>query len=671
MAEVEIALSAAPNTGKTTLFNQLTGASQTTGNWPGVTVARKEGHFRLGEFDVRLVDLPGAYSITPTTLEERVVREYLLESPPDLVLNVLDAGNLYRGLGLTLQLALTGLPMVVAVNMMDEARAQGLEIDLDALASHLGVPVVGISARSGEGIERLREVLLETLREPRRGHHVPHISLPGTLEEEIARIARAVEQNQPDLGLDDAFVAVRLMEGGDAASHFVRRYPSLQAVAAEAEQARDRAEQILGQDLPTTCAQCRYNAARGLVKEVVHSPVSMPRGVADRVDALLLHPWFGIPIFFLVMLLLYQGVFALGAPVQEWLGGVVESFQGWLNGGFDTIGAPELLRSLVVDGVVAGVGVVLSFLPILVLFFSLLSLIEDTGYIARAAFLMDRAMHMLRLDGKAFISLLLGFGCNVPAVMGTRILSSRHNRVLAMLLIPFTLCSARLQVFLFLATILFTPTAAPWVLTGLYFTSFLVIFLVGLLLRPIHFGEPEPFIMELPPYRLPLPRSVWLRAWQEVRGFISRAGSLIVMGVVAIWVLTNLPPGATPGSADTIAGKIGMALAPIFEPIGIGWVETVALFFGFIAKEIFIGALAVVYGTSDLAGTVAARMTPLQGLSLMVFTLLYTPCVATLASIQAEAASWRVTLLSVGLGLGLAWVCAFLVYNAGRLLGFS
>ncbi len=669
MTDFTVALCAAPNTGKTTLFNRLTGANQTVGNWPGVTVTKKVGRFRLDGHDIELVDLPGAYSLSATTLEERVARDYLLQSPPDAVINIVDAGNLYRTLGLTLQLAMSGLPLIVVVNMMDEARRQGIEIDFEAMREHLGVPVIPLSARSGEGLEELRQTLLQVL-ERRIHEHPPHISFPPVLEEAVADLARRIARRGPR-EFDETFVALRLMEGGDAARRLLHRHPELAEVAAEAAQRRQSLETVLRADIPTVCAQCRFNAARGLLQEAVRQPREARENLTERLDGLLMHRWLGLPIFLLLMWLMFQGVFALGTPLQDALAAGLARLDTALRAWPPLLTLPPTLQSLLLDGLLAGVGVVVSFLPIIVLFFFFLSLIEDSGYMARAAFLMDRLMHALRLDGKAFISLLLGYGCNVPAVMGTRILSSRHNRILAMLMIPFSLCSARLQVFLFLAAILFSARLAPWVVFGLYGLSFLVIVLVGLLLRPFHFGDPEPFIMELPPYRLPLARTVLLRAWTEIRAFLRRAASLIVLGVVAIWVLTHLPPGVAPASPESLAGRIGTFLAPLFEPLGIHWAGTVSLFFGFIAKEILIGALAVIYGTNNLAQAIQADMTPLQGLSLMVFTLVYTPCVATLATIRSESASWRITLLSVGLGLGLAWLLALLVYQGGRLLGFQ
>ncbi len=333
---------------------------------------------------------------------------------------------------------------------------------------------------------------------------------------------------------------------------------------------------------------------------------------------------------------------------------------------------PGWLTSLLFDGLWRGAGVVVSFFPLIVLFFVFMSLIEDSGYMARAAFLMDRLMHRLGLDGKAFINLLLGYGCNVPAVMGTRILSSRYNRVVSMLLIPFTLCSARLQVFVFLVGVLFTPASAPGVLLALYLASFCAVIGMGLLLRLFRIaGQPEPFIMEIPPYRLPTLHSVLMRSWQEMKDFLYRAATLIVGGVVVVWLLTHMPADQAPASAGTWAGILGRAASPLFAPLGIDWRETIALLFGVIAKEIVIGALAVIYGGADLGARIAAQVTPLEGLSFMLFVLLYTPCVATVAAIRAESRSWRITLLGLALGLGKAWLASLLLYQGGRALGFS
>ena len=638
---VVVALSAIPNTGKSTLFNRLTGGHQSTGNWPGVSVKKKSGRFGLGEFEVELVDLPGAYSLSPATEEEKVVRNFFLESPPDLVLNLLDARNLYRGLGLTLQMALSGLPMVVAVNMIDEARKAGLELDLQALSEHLGVPVVAISARSGEGIPQLLETLYEAIKSP-RPVRPPRISCPPPVEEAVKALARELERNQESGRLDPNFVAQRLLESPEQPTP-----PADPALVKLARRWKARIERASGTPLPVLCAGCRFSAARGLAHEVTHERPPAPDAVTERLDRLLLHRWLGLPLFLLIMIGLFQLIYGLGSPLQTLLN---DLFQGWGERLFAPAESAGLAQRFLHGGLWQGMSVVLSFFPIIALFFLLMSLLEDSGYLARAAFLMDRLMHRMGLDGKAFISLLLGYCCNVPAVMGTRILSSRHNRLLTMLLIPFSLCSARLQVFIFFTSILFAPAVAPWILVTLYAGSFLVILLMGLLLNGLGVGgRAEPFIMEMPPYRLP---------------------TLIVAGVILVWLLSNLPASAVPGSAQSLAGQIGQALSPLFAPLGIPWQEVVALLSGFVAKEIVIGALAVIHGGGDLAATLGHHLTPLQGLSFMLFTLLYTPCVATLAAIRAESGSWRIASLSVVLGLASAWLASFALYQGGRLLGF-
>jgi len=659
---VVVALSAIPNTGKSTLFNRLTGGHQSTGNWPGVSVEKKSGRFELGEFEVELVDLPGAYSLSPVTEEEKVVHDFFLGTPPDLVLNILDARNLYRGLGLTLQMALSGLPMVVAVNMIDEARKSGLDLDLEALSEHLGVPVVAISARSGEGIPQLLETLHEAIKSP-RPVRPPRISCPPPVEEAVKALARELERGNVQSRLDPNFVAQRLLESPEQPNPAAD--PALVKLAGRWKQ---RIERASGTPLPVLCAGCRFSAARGLAHEVTRERPPAPDAVTERLDGLLLHRWAGLPLFLLIMIGLFQLIYGLGSPLQAQLN---DLFQALGNRLFAPAESAGLLQRFLHEGLWQGVGVVLSFFPIIVLFFLLMSLLEDSGYLARAAFLMDRLMHRMGLDGKAFISLLLGYGCNVPAVMGTRILSSRHNRLLTMLLIPFSLCSARLQVFVFFTGILFAPAVAPWILVALYAGSFLVILLMGLLLNGLGVGgRAEPFIMEMPPYRLPTLRTVALRTGQELKDFLYRAATLIVAGVVLVWLLSNLPSSAVPGSAQSLAGQIGQALAPLFDPLGIPWQEVVALLSGFVAKEIVIGALAVLHGSGDLASTLGHQLTPLQGLSFMLFTLLYTPCVATLAAIRAESGSWKIVLLSVVLGLVSAWLASFTLYQGGRLIGF-
>ncbi|MCF7970757.1 MAG: ferrous iron transport protein B [Methylococcaceae bacterium] len=664
--EVVVALSSIPNTGKTTLFNLLTGSSQSTGNWPGVSIEKKIGHFNLGEYQIQLVDFPGTYALSPLSHEERVVRNFFLKTPPDVVLNILDGRNLYRGLGLTLQMAMSGLPMAVVINMLDEVRQQGIELDIPALAAHLGLPVVAISARTGEGLPEFQHVLYQIIKNPERTR-LPLISFPPVLEEAIKSIARKIDRSNKIQSLDHNFMALQLLEE-EKASDAIQD----QAVVRAVKSWRQRVESVTSTKIPITCATCRFNAARGLVLEATHQRPIPPDARSEKIDRILLHRWFGLPLFMLIMLLLFEAIYGLGVPLQETLAHAFNTGEVWLLAQQYITVLPAWLQSFLFDGLWQGIGVVFSFFPIIALFFIFMTLIEDSGYMARAAFLMDSLMHQLGLDGKAFINLLLGYGCNIPAVMGTRILSSHYNRVSTMLLIPFTLCSARLQVFVFLTAILFPPAIAPWVLFALYIGSFIAVFSMGLLLKSLRIiGKSEPFIMEIPPYRIPTLNSVTLRIWQELKDFLYQAATLIIAGVMLVWLLTHFPTDVPFASAETWAGQLGQLLSPLFSLLGIHWQETVALLFGFIAKEIVIGALAVIYGGADLNIQVAAHITPLEGLSFMLFTLLYTPCIATLAAIRAESRSWRITLFSLVLGLGSAWIASFVLYQTGLVMGFK
>ncbi len=658
--KITVALSSIPNTGKTTLFNRLTGAGQNTGNWPGVSVEKKIGNFPLGEYEISLVDLPGAYALSPVTEEEKIVRSYFLKTPPAVILNIVDAGNLYRSLGMTLQMSTSGLPMVVAVNMIDEKS----KLDIALLSSHLGVPVIPISARSGRGLPELKQALYEVINKSERTH-VPHISCPPILEKAARELSGKIIPGGPLEKMDSNFLAMRLLEEKTPSDAILKT-----GLGNFIQLWRDRIEKSTGETIPITCAKCRFNAARGLVIEVTGQKSNPPNKQTERIDRVLLHRWFGLPLFLLIMFLLFQAVYGLGAPLQTYVGQGFDVAESWLRLQSSIARQSDWMQSFLFDGLWQGLGVVISFFPIIALFFIFMSLIEASGYMARAAFLMDNLMHRLDLDGKAFINLLLGYGCNVPAIMGTRILSSHHSRVVTILLIPFTICTARLQVFVFLSTILFSTAVAPLILFALYLGSFIVIVLTGFLLKILHIGgRPEPFIMEIPPYRMPTLTNVALRTWQELKDFLYRAAPLIIAGVVLVWFLTHFPANVPAAGAETWAGRLGHLFSPLFHPLGIHWQETVALLFGLIAKEIVVGAMAVIYG-GDLSNQVFQHISPLQGLSFMVFTLFYTPCVATIAAIKAESGSWKITLFSLILGLVIAWLASLVLYQTGLVLGF-
>lgn len=592
-----IALLGMPNTGKSTFFNRMTGASARVGNWPGITVDLMGAKILLGGSIAELIDLPGIYDFHGFSEDEMVVRHFLENNAVDLVLIILNTAQIERQLSLALQIKALGLPAMLLLNMSDEAKHLGVHVDTDAMSQQLHMPVMLISAKYGEGCS------------------------------DVLKVAGAQIQHSQPAGLE----ALRQKLISD-----------------------DQLESEMARVLATT----------------VDIPLVLPDQITEKIDRVVLHPWLGLPIFLVVMYLLFQLIFVLGKPLQD----AVAWLLGFIKGGFVApllSHAPPWLSGLLLDGVYNGVGTVAAFVPVIILFFLVMAIVEDSGYLSRAAFLMDRLMAKLGMDGRGFVMLLMGFGCNVPALMGTRIMRSRNLRLLTMLTIPFSLCSARLQVFIFFTVALFSPLAAPIVLFSLYIMSFVTAFLTALVFKK-HLPSSEPFILELPPYRLPTWRHIYLRSWQEVSHFLQRASKFIVIGVILVWGLTHIPFDVPAASQQTVAGTIGGTLAPILRPIGIDAQMTVALIFGFVAKEIVIGSLAVIYGMDGtaLAGLIAHQIDWAQAMSFMLFTLIYTPCLSTIATLRNESKSNAFMMLSIGWSLGLAWGICLVFYQTARMLGF-
>ncbi len=575
-----VALLGMPNTGKSTLFNRLTGAHAKVGNWPGLTVELLNARLIVGDQVVRMVDLPGIYDLNGYSEDERVVTTFLDTQQTNLIIFVLNTSQYERQLNLLSQVMAKGIPMLLVLNMVDEASAMGIHVDVDALSQKLQMPVHFLSAKYGQGMERLQPAIRQSLREA------------------------------PTQPMHTTLAAV------DKAFH-----------------------------------------------ESIRVPAQASHAMTERLDKVLLHPVFGLPIFFLVMLLLFEGVFAIGKPLQDgatWLLSTIRTEA--LDPLFTHF--PPLLQGLLLDGVYNGLSTVASFVPLIVLFFLFIGIVEDTGYLSRAAFLMDALMAKFGLDGRSFVMLLMGFGCNVPALMGTRVIRSKGLRYLTMLTIPFSLCSARMQVFVFLIAALFTAEQAPWVLFSLYVMSILMSIVTSLIFKRQYVNS-DAFILEMPPYRFPTVRQMVLTGWQEVRHFLNRATRFIVIGVVMIWVLTNFPQGVQPGSIDSWAGQLGNWLQPIFHPLGINAELTIALLFGFIAKEIVIGSLAVIYGQegADLVHTITQHITWVEAYSFMLFVLIYTPCVSTIATIRKETKSLGFTVLSVAWPMTVAWFITLAFYK--------
>jgi ferrous iron transport protein B len=593
-----IALLGMPNTGKSTLFNRISGASARVGNWPGITVDLMSAKILIGGHIAELVDLPGIYDLHGFSDDEQVVRHFVENNEIDLVILVLNTSQVDRQLSLALQVRDLGLPTVLMLNMADEAKRGGVTVDAAAMSQQLGMPVAMISAKYGEGFQQALQLAAQTMN---NAHTHP-----------------APEELRARLDSDDQ-------------------------IEREMEE---------------------------IVKAAVQMPVQLTDAVTARLDKLLLHPWLGLPIFFAALYLLFQLIFTLGGPLQDAVAWLLD------HGRSDMLEPlmaswPVWLKGLLLDGIYNGVGTVAAFVPIIILFFLVMTLVEDSGYLSRAAFLMDALMAKMGLDGRGFVMLLMGFGCNVPALMGTRVMRNRASRLLTMLVIPFSLCSARLQVFVFMTAVLFTPQQAPLVLFSMYLMSFAVTFLSALLFKN-QFRSNEPFILELPPYRFPTPRQIVMRGWQEVGHFLNRASKFIIAGVVLVWALTNYPAGTTPASVDTYAGMIGQVLAPVLTPIGIDTQLAIALIFGFVAKEIVVGSLAVIYGLQgdELMQLMSQRLDWVQGMSFMLFTLIYTPCLSTIATLKTESRSAGFMWLSIGWSLLLAWLVSFAFYQSARALGF-
>lgn len=584
-----------PNTGKSTLFNRLTGHHAHIGNWPGLTVDLMQADLELAGHALQLIDLPGIYDLRGLSDDEAVVRRFLEHTPVDLVLVVLNASQLDRQLRLALQVQQLGLPAVLALNMADEAARFGVRINAPALSEALGQPVVPLSAKYRQGLDTLQHALV------------------AQLEAREAKATTAAEQLEERLAAGDAD-----LDGAMA-------------------------------DLVTRC---------------VSLPGRWRDGRSRRLDAVLLHPLLGLPLFFLAMALMFQGIYAIGVPVQEALGSLLDHVgQGVLKPLIEPL--PNLLQGFLLEGLYQGLGTVMAFLPVIALFFLAMGVVEDSGYLSRAAYLMDAFMERLGLDGRSFVLSLMGFGCNVPAILGTRVMRDRGLRLLSMLVIPFSLCSARLNVFLFMAAVFFPPRIGGLVIFGLYLMSFAAAMLTALLFRG-RFPNHEPLVLELPPYRLPTAGQMLSRAWSEVKHFWLWSRRFIILGVVAVWLLNNLPLGVEPASSASLAGRLGQLMQPLLAPIGINPKLAVALLFGFIAKEIVLGGLAVIYGQADpgaLSQAIASDVSWPQALSFMVFTLLYTPCLSTVAVIRSESKRLSFTVLSVAWSLLLAWLVSLVVYQ--------
>ena len=713
---IVVAVAGNPNSGKSTLINAIAGTRLHVGNWAGVTVEKKEAVFEHQGRTIRLVDLPGTYSLSPYTQEEIIARDYLVHERPDLIVNVVDATNLERNLYLTVQLLELGIPVVMALNIIDEAEAKGYHIDVSGIGKMLGVTVIPTSAVKKSGLEDLLNAVVSTADDteghaPQQLHYGEDIeNAVGLLERELAGNHQALFDRYPK-----RWLLLKLMEGDE----HVRSEAGLTGNLS-ADAALHHLKKAHGDDIESLMADTRYSQAAGLTREVLHKPEMRKMELTEKIDRVVLNRFLGIPIFLFAMWLVFKLTFDLSSPFADWLDAMTSGpLKRWAEAILDGIGAPDWTVSLVNEGIISGVGFVLVFVPVIFAMMFFITFLEGSGYMARAAFVMDRAMHAIGLHGKSFIPMLLSFGCNVPGVYATRTLENEKDKVLTALLLPLMSCGARLPVYVLFVAVFF-PDNSGTVIWSLYILGIVLAMVMGLVFKRTLFrGEAPMFIMELPPYRMPSFRGLCIHTWEKGKHFLIKAGTYIMAVSILVWFLLNLPWGVE-SKRDSFLGKTGAAVAPIFEPLGFGtWEAASSLITGVIAKEIVVGTMGEIYApeqeeaaaepkptlTEDLKeivvsfggaakGAVTATLglaaeeeeeeeptslmaavrgafTPLSSYAFMAFVLLYMPCVIVGIAMRQEFGTWKWTALAFAYQTALAYVVALVIYQGGRLLGLG
>ena len=659
------ALAGNQNCGKTTLFNALTGSNQHVGNFPGVTVDQKSGEVK-GYKDCSVVDLPGIYSLRTYTQEEIVTRDFILNQKPDGIINIVDATNIERNLYLTLQLRTLRVPMVLALNMMDEVRANGGTVDVQKLSEDLGIPVVPITAAKGEGVSELMDRAVETA----KGRVLPKVYDFCTADSPVHRCVHAVvhliEDHAERLGLPSRFCATKLIEGDEAMADRLELDQNERELL---EHCVVQMEAENGMDRNASLADMRYSFIEKVTANaVVKCRESREHKRSVQIDKVLTGKYTALPVFFGIMLLIFYLTFnVIGQGLSDLLAAGIDYVTAGVDGALTAYGINPVVHSLIIDGIFAGVGSVLSFLPIIVTLFFFLSILEDTGYMARVAFVMDKLLRKIGLSGRSIVPMLIGFGCSVPAIMATRTVSSDRDRKMTILLTPYMSCSAKIPIYGFFTAVFFTKYKAL-VMISLYVLGMAVGVLAALVMKNTAFkGKPVPFVMELPNYRLPSAKSVGLLLWEKAKDFLQRAFTVIFLATVVIWFLQSFDTrlNVVTDSADSLLALIGQWLAVLFKPLGFGdWRCATALISGFIAKESVVSTLEVLLGGAAITSLFTVR----SAVSFLVFTLLYTPCVAAVATIRRELGSGLKTVGVVLLQCAVAWLASYAAFLIGGLL---
>ncbi len=695
--KIKVALVGNPNCGKTSLFNIASGSHEHVGNYSGVTVDAKEGVFGYNGYEFLIVDLPGTYSLSAYSPEELYVRKYLLEETPDVVLNVVDASNLQRNLYLTTQLIDMNLRVVMALNMYDELKASGDSLDVRQLGYLLGMPIVPTVSRTGDGIEALFDTVIQVYEksDPHLSRHI-HINHGAELEQSIERIKQLIQQNE---GIRDKYstryLAIKYLENDKEIEKVVEALPDRDEIIAARFEENVRIREIQGSGLESSLVDAKYAFVQGALAETFVRSQGKRNGVSitDRIDALVTNRWFAFPIFIMLLYLMFEGTFVIGEYPMIWIEWLVEHLGAFVA----SVMKDGWLKDMVIDGVIGGVGSVLVFLPNILLLYMFISLLEDSGYMARAAFIMDRLMHKIGLHGKSFIPMIMGFGCNVPAIMATRTIESRKSRLITMLIIPLMSCAGRMPVYILIAGAFF-PRHAGLVLLGMYGLGIMLAVLAAKVMSRFFKDDDLPFVMELPPYRVPTAKSVFRHTWEKGKQYLQKMSGVILICSLVIWFLGYFPNHDAYGSVSeqqehSFIGYIGKAMEPVLEPLGFDWRMGVGIVAGVGAKELVVSTLGVMYADDQPVGelstwvepeeTVASypsgaetrlqkalvkSVTPAGALAYMVFILLYFPCIATFTAIKAESGGWKWALITAVYTIVLAWVAAFLTFNIASLM---
>jgi len=676
-----IGLTGNPNVGKSTLFNALTGAKQHVGNWPGKTIEKKQGEFTFQNKKIRVVDLPGSYSLTAYTEEETITSDFILEEKPDVVVQIIDAQNLERNLFMTIQLIELGASLVIALNMVNLAEKQGIVINTKELSTLLNVPIIPIDARKKQSFDDLFKAIFKKAKSKEK----IKIKLTYGIEvnDELEKIKNFLKEKEVSIKPKELnWAALKLLENDYRIEQKLAKKPYYFGLKSLVERGIVHLNNVFNKDINAILANTRYGFIKGLGREVIkRKKLYQRRNFSDKIDYFLTNRFLGIPLFLIVVWLMFQTTFKFSAPLMNGIETLLTFLGRHMFSLLEKWQTPQWSTSLIIDGIIGGVGGVLVFIPIIGILFLIIALLEDSGYMARVAYIMDKLMHRIGLHGKAFIPLILGFGCNVPAIMATRTLETKKDRLLTILINPFMSCGARLPVYaLFVAA--FFSAYQGWIIFSLYALGIIVAIVMGLIFKKFFFKKlSSPFAIELPPYRWPTLKGLLIHVWERVWIFIKKAGTIILAFSIIIWFLASFPFGVDYGSQESLAGNIGKTISPAFKPLGFeNWQSPIALIFGFVAKEVVVSTFGTLYGvddienetgTSSLSNALQKDFTPLSAYAFMVFILLYIPCMAVLAVIKRETNSWKWPLFVVFYTTVLAWMFAFIIYQGGTLLGLG